>query len=399
MPSSPPPPPTSSSAATGGDSLRNSCHDFARSLARLPATIMDGFSRSMAARRRRRPREIHPPPFPPLPPPLVPEELVFFTEFERCYGGHHPFFYGCRLAEALGIARREGKLVFVYLHDGGGGGGGDDQPYYTEQFCRRTLCSDVVVEFLDANFVSWGGVAGRGEAAGLVASLQPGSFPFCAVISPVSDEAIAVLQRIEGPVSPSELVEILQRTIDEQRAASGQSWPDELAAAVRASRAEEEERRRSALRLRQEQDAAYLESLRKDQEKERSRKSVQEGLANAKPKATTGLHPRYPGQAASKTAQTRPPAQSGTAPSHRTEAKTKIMIRFPNGERKQQAFHHTDTIREIYRYVDSLGIPDIGSYQLVRSYPRKTYSRQQLGMTLQDAGFHPSVTLYIEQLQ
>uniref|UniRef100_J3MYJ9 UBX domain-containing protein n=2 Tax=Oryza brachyantha TaxID=4533 RepID=J3MYJ9_ORYBR len=237
----------------------------------------------------------------------------------------------------------------------------------------------------------------------MVASLQPGSFPFCAVVSPVSDETIAVLQQVEGPVSPSELVEILQRTIDEQGAASRQTWlPEELAAAVRASRAEEEERRRSALRLRQEQDAAYLESLRKDQEKERSRKSVQEGLANAKPKVSNGLRPRYPGQAAreaSKTAQARPPAQNGTEPSHRTEANTKVMIRFPNGERKQQAFHHTDTIREIYRYVDSLVIPGIGNYQLVRSYPRKTYGRQQLEMTLQDAGFHPSVTLYIEQLQ
>lgn len=71
--------------------------------------------------------------------------------------------------------------------------------------------------------------------------------------------------QVEGPVSPSELVEILQRTIDEQGAAFRSSRPDEQAAALAASRAEEEERRRSALRLRQEQDAAYLESLRKDE--------------------------------------------------------------------------------------------------------------------------------------
>jgi FAS-associated factor 2 len=75
------------------------------------------------------------------------------------------------------------------------------------------------------------------------------------------------------------------------------------------------------------------------------------------------------------------------------------MIRFPNGQRRQQGFLHTDTIREIYKYVNSLGIPGIGQYQLVRSYPRKTYGHQQLAMTLRDAGFHPSVTLYIEKLQ
>lgn len=108
--------------------------------------------------------------------------------FEQQYGDHHPFFYGCRFADALRNARREGKLVIVYLHD-------PDHPY-TEPFCRRTLCSDVVVEFLDANFVSWGAVTESGEGPGMVASLQPGSFPFCAVVAPVSDESIAVLQQV-----------------------------------------------------------------------------------------------------------------------------------------------------------------------------------------------------------
>jgi FAS-associated factor 2 len=75
------------------------------------------------------------------------------------------------------------------------------------------------------------------------------------------------------------------------------------------------------------------------------------------------------------------------------------LIRLPNGERRQESFRHTDTIREIYKFVDSLGIQGIGSYQFVRSYPRKTYGQQQMGMTLRDAGFYPSVTLYIEQLQ
>ncbi|KAL6655366.1 hypothetical protein ACP70R_006192 [Stipagrostis hirtigluma subsp. patula] len=387
-------------SSSAGENLRSSCNDLARTLARLPASIMEGLSRSLPRRRShhvhlRQPPPHQSPPAPPTPPPpLVPEELFFFAVFEQRYGERHPFFYGCRFADALRAARREGKLVFVYLHD-------PDHPY-TEPFCRGTLCADVVVEFLDANFVSWGAVTGRGEGPGMAASLRPGSFPFCAVVAPVSDESIAVLQQVEGPVSPSELVEILQRTIDEQGAAFRSFRPDEQATALRSSRtAEEEERRRSALRLRQEQDAAYLESLRKDQEKERSRKSLQEGAA--KPKAGHELRPRHTGHVTRdppKTAPIRAPAHhKGASPSHRTDADAKILIRFPNGERRQQSFRHTDTIREIYRYVDSLGIPGIGSYQLVRSYPRKTYGHQQLGMTLRDAGLHPSATLYIEQIQ
>jgi len=158
---------------------------------------MEGLSRSIPRRAPRRshhpsalPHHLQPPP--PRLPPLVPEELFFFSVFEQQYGGHHPFFYGCRFADAMRAARREGRLVFVYLHDLG-------HPY-TEPFCRRTLCADVVVEFLDANFVSWGAVTGTGEGPGMVASLQPGSFPFCAVVAPVSDESIAVLQQVVAVV-------------------------------------------------------------------------------------------------------------------------------------------------------------------------------------------------------
>jgi len=59
--------------------------------------------------------------------------------------------------------------------------------------------------------------------------------------------------QIEGPVSPAELVEILQRTLDEQGVAFG------------SGRAKEEEKRRADRQLKEEQDAAYLAALRIDQ--------------------------------------------------------------------------------------------------------------------------------------
>ena len=57
---------------------------------------------------------------------------------------------------------------------------------------------------------------------------------------------------MEGPVSPEELVEILQRTMDEQ------------GSAFRGLREAEEEARRASRQLRQEQDASFLEALQKD---------------------------------------------------------------------------------------------------------------------------------------
>lgn len=75
-----------------------------------------------------------------------------------------------------------------------------------------------------------------------------------------------------------------------------------------------------------------------------------------------------------------------------------ILIRFPNGERKEQSFFCSDKIQSIYRYIDSLRLPGIGNYRLISSFPRRVYSVDQMGMTLKDAGLHPKATLFLELL-
>lgn len=59
---------------------------------------------------------------------------------------------------------------------------------------------------------------------------------------------------MECPISPSELVEILQRTLEEQGPAFG----------LGSSRNEREAKIRADRRLREEQDAAYLAALQID---------------------------------------------------------------------------------------------------------------------------------------
>ena len=65
---------------------------------------------------------------------------------------------------------------------------------------------------------------------------------------------------MEGPVSPAELVEILQRTVEEQGLAFGISRREEH---VRA-KAKKYEKLREDRKLREEQDAAYLAALQID---------------------------------------------------------------------------------------------------------------------------------------
>ncbi|KAL5972292.1 hypothetical protein ACLOJK_041545 [Asimina triloba] len=315
----------------------------------------------------------------------IPEEWAFLTSLEQHYGFSHPFFYACRFVEALKMAEEESKPLFIYLHL-------PDHPH-TAPFCTQTLGSDLVVQFLDANFISWGAIANRGEGLHMTNALRVPNFPFCAIIMPLSTSAennnVAVLQQVEGPVSPAQLVEILQRTIEEQ------------GSAFRAARAADEERRVANRLLREEQDAAYHAALQLDREKERVKESAIDITGEAacqRGKMPKGSSPpaKQPTMKAKRTAGEA--QRKETAASHGKDAAmvTQIQIRFPNGERKERSFLCTDKIQSIYRFIDSLDLPGMASYRLISNFPRKVYGLEQMGITLKDAGLHPRASLFIE---
>jgi len=177
----------------------------------LPRSILGGFSRAIGngidlmGRGERRTQIFPPPPssLSLLPPhfqvfparyeqetAMTNNDWAFLNNFEQNYGASHPFFYACRFVQALKIAQDEKKFLFLYLHS-------PDHPFAAE-FCGETLRSELVIQFLDANFVSWGALVDRGEGLQMCEVLRPASFPFCAVIAPASGDNIAVLQQVRA---------------------------------------------------------------------------------------------------------------------------------------------------------------------------------------------------------
>ncbi|CAI0547418.1 unnamed protein product [Linum tenue] len=165
------------------------------------------------------------------------KEWTFLATFERQYGSStHPFFYTCRFPEALKIADEERKFVFIYLHS-------PADRHFTPAFCKHTLSSDRVVQYLDDNFVTWGALADRGEGRQMAKTLlRPGTFPCCAVVAPAAGEDMTVLQQMEGPMSPEKLVEILRRTVEDHGLAFGHERAKERKRSK--ARAKEEEKLR-----------------------------------------------------------------------------------------------------------------------------------------------------------
>lgn len=373
------------------------CNGIVRRMVSLPRSLLGGFSRAMnhgidliSIGGRRNQQHIspsYPLPYPPEPV-VIQEEWAFLSSFEQQYGTTHPFFYACRFVEALKIAEDDHKFMFLYLHS-------PEHPF-TPSFCRETLCSEVVVQFLDANFVCWGALANRGEGLQMGATLQPASFPFCAIVAPASGDNLAVLQQIEGPVSPAELVEILQRTMEEQGLAFG------------SARAKEKEKRRADQRLREEQDAAYAAALQADQEREILTKNLHsEARVQQQAEASNRVNNEKDKQSATKIqhskvkeATTSRETQPKDVASRGNGAQvTQILIRFPNGEKREQSFLSSDKVQAIYRYIDSVGLGGgVGNYRLISSFPRKVYGVDQMGLSLKDAGLHPRASLFLELL-
>ncbi|XP_059657917.1 plant UBX domain-containing protein 10-like [Cornus florida] len=373
-----------------------SYNGIVRRMVSIPQNIIRGFSRAMGhgidlmgigGRRS----QYLPSIFPfqhPQEPVIVQEERAFLASFEQQYGTMHPCFYECRFMEALKIAQDEQKFMFMYLHS-------PEHPF-TPPFCKETLCSELVVQFIDANFVCWAALANRGEGLQMAMTLQPASFPFCAVVAPASGDNMAILQQMEGPVSPAELLEILQRTMEEQGLVFG------------SSRVKEEEKRRSDRRLREEQDAAYVAALQIDKEKERlknlhSEEERAQRQVQASNKANYEKLKQNPTRnqtsKVKETLSTRETQATDVAGRGKDAAQvTQILIRFPNGERREQSFLCTDKIQAVFRYIDSLGLPGVGNYRLISSFPRKVYGADQMGMTLKDAGLHPKASLFLEIL-
>lgn len=180
-------------------------------------------------------------------PPVVPiqsEALAFVINFEQQYGHYHPSFVESNFMDALRRAKEEYKFLFVYLHY-------PDHPH-TNIFCQNTLCSELVVQYLNATFVCWGATVNSSEEFHMSNALQATTFPFCALVTSASYENLAVLQQVEGPVPPEALVEILQRALEEQ------------GSALMNERLKEEDGILSNRQLREGQDAAYQEALRED---------------------------------------------------------------------------------------------------------------------------------------
>ena len=298
-----------------------------------------------------------------------------------------PEFLAASHRDALREAQRQLKFLFVYLHS--------HDHADAHAFCADVLCDPAFKAFVNERFVCWAGDVRRADAHGLAVALKPSAFPYAALLQSVDGRASLVMA-CEGATSARDLMDLLDRASDAHAAPL---------AAARAARAENE-RARS---LRDEQDAAFRESLEADARREAAAAAAEEEASRlAEAEARAAAEAAAAEAAAAEALRAREAlvarrrlekAQSmKTEPAADAAGVCKVAVKLPGGGRRERRFLETDTLRDVFDFVDALDGDDAAAvgvrYSLVSNFPRRVFGRERdAATTLGDGGLAPQAML------
>ncbi len=310
--------------------------------------------------------------------PPNPKETAarFVRQFKEEYGPNRLPFYEDGYAQTFDLAKKELRFLLVVLlspeHDD------------TASFVRETLLSQEVVEYVtdpQHKLILWGGSVRDAEAYQVANGLRCSKFPFAALIvhtPQVSSTAMSVVTRIVGPTPPATFVRRLRETMAQYSPALNQ---------VKSSRASQEAERS----LRNEQNSAYERSLAQDRERARQRREAEaekERLEQEERMRVAADRRRERNLRAWKHWRAQRLLR-GPAPEGRTS--TRVGIRMPSGERVVRRFSSSDSVEEVYAFVECYDLlgneaevsdasdkPPAGyqhhyAFRLVSPMPRKVY--------------------------
>ena len=298
-----------------------------------------------------------------------------------------PEFLAASHRDALREAQRQLKFLFVYLHSR------DHADAHV--FCADVLCDPAFKAFVDERFVCWAGDVRRADAHALAAALKPSTFPYVALLQSVDGRASLVMA-CEGTTSAHDLTDLLERASDAHAAPL---------AAARAARAENE----LARSLRDEQDAAFRESLEADARREAAAAAAAEEASRlAEAEARAAAEKAAAEAAAAEALRAREAlvarrrlekSQSmKTEPAADAAGVCKVAVKLPGGARRERRFLETDTLRDVFDFVDALDGDDAAAvgvkYSLVSNFPRRVFGRERdAATTLGDGGLAPQAML------
>ncbi|XP_072257149.1 FAS-associated factor 2 [Pyxicephalus adspersus] len=306
--------------------------------------------------------------------------VSFIQMFEEKYGRTHPVFYQGTYSQALNDAKQELRFLLVYLH------GEDHQD--SDEFCRNTLCTSEVSQFINSRMLFWACSTNKPEGFRVSQALRENTYPFLAMIT-LKDRRMTVVGRLEGLIQPQDLINQLTFIMD-----ANQTY-------LVSERLEREERNQTQV-LRQQQDEAYLASLRADQEKERKKR---EKLEQKRREEEEEQLRQLAEERKKRTLQEEKERRSECLPVEPQPDhpdSVKIIFKMPNDTRVERRFLFTESLSVIHDFLFSLKeTPE--HFQIVANFPRRVLpclptEEAPVPPTLQEAGLSRSQLLFVQDL-
>jgi len=306
---------------------------------------------------------------------------AFSRQWEDRYGDQHPPFNTGSYSQVLEEAKRDLRFLLVYLHC--------EEHQDTNRFCREVLSnSQVVGQIETSNIIFWGCSVDRAEGFRVSQALRENSYPFLAMIV-LRQNRMVVVGRQEGLIQSEALVQWIQDTVTD------------FEAFIVAARAERDERNLDR-EIRNEQEAAFAETLRRDQEREQRAREQEEVERREEEERERLRREELDRKDQIVKLKVELADQIPDEPEMGGEDTVRVLIKLPGGQRLERRFLLSHSLKHIYYFVfchpDS---PD--QFDIVTNFPRRTLPckpspSQPSPPSLKEAGFGKSEMLFVADL-
>ncbi|TRY63484.1 hypothetical protein TCAL_06854 [Tigriopus californicus] len=303
----------------------------------------------------------------------------FQSQFEADFGPVHPPFFRGTYSQLLEAAKKDLKFVLVYIHSA--------EHEDTQAFCRSTLATSGLSDFVtQRDILFWGVSTDSYEGHRVSQALRESTYPFLAVIV-LRQHRMMLVGRIEGSLSLDELTPRLERIINDNEAF------------IVAARADREERHLNQT-IRQEQDAAFQETLRLDQEKQRKRQEAEEQKQREAEEEQQRLRDEQERKERIQRMKIELVSEIPEEPAKEDAEAVRVLIKLPGGQRLERRFLKSDSLKCLYYYVfchpDS---PD--EFDITTNFPKKVLKCKpdDEPSSFQESGLGRSEMLFVNDLE
>lgn len=318
---------------------------------------------------------VWPEPRPPITDPVA-DIGKFIQNYETMYGNEHPIYYRGSYKQALNDAKQELRFLVIYLHQ-------NDQTDCSN-FCSSVLPNSDVISFLnESNILFWACEQDTSEGNRVATALQTNVYPYIAVIV-LRESRMTLVGRMEGPVSPVEFIRRLRLIFEANEA---------YLIAARAERIE----RSFNQSLREQQDRAYLESLRADEQKEQLKKEKENQEREQRMQKEKLEELEKAKQVALKKKKIEILARIPQEPSIEEPGALTIVFIMPGGIRIERRFADFSPLSDVLDFVFCHpNSPNI--FEVATNFPKRVLSIEDREKTLKEAGLQKREILFINDL-